>query len=103
MTLLLHVGDLSRAELHETIVPSALQVDWRGSASHLTFHFYHLNFVPKPSDRCYRKFGLFVALPLPKEAENLKVDLHLARSRIIETKLIPHGVISFSETEVSHF
>ncbi|CAN6448099.1 unnamed protein product [Victoria cruziana] len=97
---LVNRGDLSRAELHETIVPSALQVDRRGSASHLKFHFYHVNFVPKPRDRCYRKFGLFVALPLPQEAENLKVDLHLARSRIIETKLIPHGVISFSETEI---
>ncbi|XP_031480421.1 endoribonuclease Dicer homolog 4 isoform X3 [Nymphaea colorata] len=91
--------DLSRAELHETVVPSALQVDWRGSASHLTFHFYHMNFVPKPRDRCYRRFGLFLALPLPKEAEDMKVDLHLSHGRIVETKLIPSGVISFSETE----
>ncbi|XP_049935930.1 endoribonuclease Dicer homolog 4-like [Nymphaea colorata] len=91
--------DFSRAELHETIVPSALQMDWRGSASHLTFHFYHMIFIPKPRDWCYRRFGHLLALPLPKEAEDMQVDLHLARGRIVETILIPSGVISFSETE----
>lgn len=82
------------------LVPSGLKEPWSDSEAHVPLHFYEIKFIPIPEDRVYRKFGLVVKCPLPKEAEAMKVDLHLAHGRIVKTSFISSGVFTFSREEV---
>lgn len=67
----------------------------------LNLHFYYVEFIPIPEDRHYQMFGLFVINPLHKEAEKLKVDLHLARGRIAKAGIKHLGTIEFDKEKAS--
>ncbi|KAM0933868.1 hypothetical protein DsansV1_C34g0226131 [Dioscorea sansibarensis] len=90
-----------REELHEMLVPAALKEPWSDSVTHVRLHFYEIKFIPIPEDRLYRKFGLVVKCPLPKDAEAMKVDLHLAHGRIVKTSFISSGILTFSREEIN--
>lgn len=91
----------SRGELHEMLVPALLKESWTTSENWIDLHSYYLEFCPVPRDRTYKKFGLFVKAPLPQEAEQLQLDLHLARGRYVTTKLVPLGLVKFNTDEVN--
>ncbi|XP_009418500.3 endoribonuclease Dicer homolog 4 isoform X1 [Musa acuminata AAA Group] len=90
----------SREELYELLVPAALRRSWSNDDTNINLHFYYIRFIPKPKDRQYRMFGLFIKNPLPQEAESLKVDLHLTHGRIVETTLTPQGMTTFDKEEI---
>ncbi|KAJ8768160.1 hypothetical protein K2173_021100 [Erythroxylum novogranatense] len=89
-----------RGELHEMLVPAVLKASWTNLENSIHLNAYYIEFLPIPEDRIYKKFGLFVKSPLPEEAERLKLDLHLARGRSVETKFVALGLYAFSEDEI---
>ncbi|KAJ1271827.1 hypothetical protein BS78_06G155400 [Paspalum vaginatum] len=89
-----------REELHEMLVPAVLRPSRCKLDSLLDLHFYYIEFIPKPADRRYQMFGLFVIYPLPKEAEKLDVELHLARARIVKAGMKYLGMIAFNKDEM---
>lgn len=90
----------SRRELHEMLVPAALKEPWSNSANSVCLSSYFVKFSPHPVDRDYKPFGLFVKLPLPGEAERMKLDLYLARGRSVMTELVPSTVVKFDKDEI---
>ncbi|XP_077223182.1 dicer-like 4 isoform X2 [Tasmannia lanceolata] len=94
--------DNLRGELHEMLIPAALRVPWTCTENPIRLYFYDMRFIPDPDDRLYRDFGLFVKNPLPKEAETMNVDLHLAHGRIVKTQLNRSGIIEFDADEITH-
>lgn len=90
----------SRKELHEMLVPDAIKESWSETESTVCLHSYYIKFSPNPVDRDYKKFGLFVKAALPRDAESMRLDIHLARGRSIMTVLFPHGVVKFDANEV---
>ncbi|XP_021275641.1 dicer-like protein 4 isoform X3 [Herrania umbratica] len=90
----------SRGELHEMLVPAALKEPWTNLEDYVLLNSYYIKFIPDPEDRSYKEFGLFVKSPLPKEAERMELDLHLARRRSVMTKLVPSGVAEFNGEEI---
>ncbi|XP_050216578.1 dicer-like protein 4 isoform X2 [Mercurialis annua] len=94
-------GDDVRGELHEMIVPAVLKNLKTGSENILNLHSYYIEFFPVPEDRIYKKFGLFIKAPLPLEAEQMELNLHLAHGRCVLTKLVPSGVFSFKAEEIT--
>ncbi|GFP97060.1 dicer-like protein 4 [Phtheirospermum japonicum] len=91
----------SRAALYEMLVPAALRKPWTEVGNSTSFSSYYIKFCPNPADRTYKKFGLFMKEPLPEEAGEMKVDLCLARGRMVMTQLIPSGVSSLNEDEIA--
>ncbi|KAI3443972.1 hypothetical protein Pfo_000637 [Paulownia fortunei] len=91
----------SRLELHEMLVPAALRTPWTEVGNYTCFSSYYIKFNPNPADRIYRRFGLFVKEPLPEEAGKMKLDLSLARGRMVMTQLIPSGVAKFDKDEIA--
>lgn len=89
-----------RGELHEMLVPDALKEPWSSSEDLVSLSSYYIKFNPVPEDRIYRSFGLFVKAPLPVEAGTMELDLHLAHSRSVITKLVPSGFANFGKDEV---
>lgn len=89
-----------REELHEMLVPAALKMSWSLTNDSIDMYFYLIKFTPIPEDRSYREFGIFVKTPIPNEAETMKVDLHLARGRIVKTGFVPLGRITLDREEV---
>ena len=85
------------------LVPAALKEPWSDSEAHVLLQFYEIKFIPIPEDRLYWKFGLVLKRPLPKEAEVMKLDLHLAHGRIVKTSFIFSGILTFSGEEVRMF
>lgn len=83
------------------LVPAVLRESWTKSQYPVRLNSYFIQFNPDPEDRLYREFGLFVKSPLPREAEHLELDLHLARGRSVMTKLVPSGVVEFTKDEVT--
>nr|CAD1831898.1 unnamed protein product [Ananas comosus var. bracteatus] len=92
--------DENLRELYEMLVPSVLKASWSNFDSQINMYFYYIRLVPIPEDRQYRMFGLFVMSPLPKEAEKLEVDLHLAHGRIVEAGIEPKGMLTFCKEEI---
>ncbi|KAJ6794191.1 endoribonuclease Dicer-like protein 4-like isoform X1 [Iris pallida] len=92
--------DCLKEELHEMLVPAVLREPWTIVDGRINLYFYHVSCVPIPEDRDYRDFGLFLKYPLPKEAETMQVDLHLARGRIVKTRFVPFGMIKFHREEI---
>nr|GMD28858.1 dicer-like protein 4 [Ipomoea batatas] len=90
----------SRKELHEMLVPDAFKESWSETESPVCLHSYYIKFSPNPVDRDYKKFGLFVKAALPRDAESMRLDIHLARGRSIMTVLFPHGVVKFDANEI---
>ncbi|GMI92533.1 DICER-LIKE 4, dicer-like 4 [Hibiscus trionum] len=88
-----------RGELHEMLVPAVLK-KMRTNLENYVLHSYYIKFIPDPEDRSYKEFALFVKSPLPKEAERMELDLHLARHRSVMTKLVPSGVTEFKGEEI---
>ncbi|XP_020265696.1 endoribonuclease Dicer homolog 4-like isoform X2 [Asparagus officinalis] len=88
-----------REELHEMLVPAVLRMPW-STTDDVDFYFYYIKCVPIPDDRNYRKFGLFVKVPIPDEAETMEVDLHLAHGRIVKTGFVSMGKITLDREEV---
>ncbi|XP_059635348.1 dicer-like protein 4 isoform X2 [Cornus florida] len=93
----------SRRELHEMLVPAALKESWTYLGNPVCLYSYFIKFIPRPEDRLYKKFGLFVKAPLPADAEQMKLDLRLARGRKVLTKLVPSGVANFDKDEAQNF
>lgn len=89
-----------RGDLNEMLVPSLLKEPLISSESS-QLNTYYLRFCPHPDDRIYKKFGLFVKEPLPREAVEMELDLHLARGRSVMVKLVPSKVTVFSKDEVN--
>ncbi|RZC50978.1 hypothetical protein C5167_019405 [Papaver somniferum] len=87
-------------QLHGMLSSAALKVPWTNSGNPILLNFYFIRFVPVPEDRVYQQFGLFVKTPLPVEAASMELDLHLARGRIVQTRLVSSGVIEFDEEEI---
>lgn len=85
------------------LVPAALREPWTEVGDSTCFSSYYIKFCPNPEDRTYRKFALFVKEPLPEEAGKMKLDLCLARGRMVMTQLIPSGVAKFDKEEVNFF
>ncbi|KAJ6808725.1 endoribonuclease Dicer-like protein 4-like isoform X1 [Iris pallida] len=92
--------DCLKEELHEMLVPAVLREPWTIVDGRINLYFYHVSCVPIPEDRDYRDFGIFLKYPLPKEAETMQVDLHLARGRIVKTRFVPSGMIKFHREEI---
>ncbi|XP_020109653.1 endoribonuclease Dicer homolog 4 isoform X1 [Ananas comosus] len=92
--------DENLRELYEMLVPSVLKASRSNFDSQINMYFYYIRLVPIPEDRQYRMFGLFVMSPLPKEAEKLEVDLHLAHGRIVEAGIEPKGMLTFCKEEI---
>ncbi|GMH30664.1 hypothetical protein Nepgr_032507 [Nepenthes gracilis] len=90
----------SRGELQEMLVPSALKEPWNELEKPICLNSYFIRFTPKPSDRQYKEFGIFIKAPLPHEAERMKVDLHLTHGRYVVTEFIPSGDTEFDEDEI---
>nr|WOD55120.1 DICER-like protein 4 [Abelmoschus esculentus] len=86
-------------ELHEMLLPAVLKEPWTNLENYV-LHSYYIKFIPDPEDRSYKEFALFVKSPLPKEAERMELDLHLARRRSVMTKLVPSGVAEFKREEI---
>lgn len=82
------------------LVPAALKEPWDNSDA-VCLSSYFIKFSPHPVDRDYKPFGLFVKLPLPGEAERMKLNLHLALGRSVTTELVPSTVVKFDKEEVS--
>lgn len=82
------------------VVPTALKQQWTELDNPVTLSSYYFKFSPNPVDRDYKKFGLFVKAPLPKEAEKMTLDLPLNHGRSVLTELIPYGVSYFMKNEV---
>ena len=80
---------------HVKAVPEVFRSPVKCIDDHLNFHFYFLDLKPMPDDRKYKEFGLFVASPLPKEVENMEVDLCLTHCRIVKTVLVHSGDVMF--------
>ncbi|KAK4369861.1 hypothetical protein RND71_009336 [Anisodus tanguticus] len=104
---LIHDSDLecsdsedARVELHEMIVPAAFKEQWTETENPVFLNSYYIKFLPCPIDRVYKNFGLFLKAPLPQEAERMKLDLNLARGRIVKTELIPSGTTNFENNEI---
>ncbi|KAG6410468.1 hypothetical protein SASPL_128529 [Salvia splendens] len=91
----------SRAELHEMLVPAALRKPWTEPQSSTCFSCYYIDICPTPADRDYRRFGLFMKDPLPEGAGQMKVELCLARGRMVRSQLIPYGVTRFHKDEIA--
>jgi endoribonuclease Dicer len=88
-----------REELHEMLIPAVLRPSRYKLDCLLNLHFYYIEFIPKPADRRYQMFGIFVIDALPKEAEKLDVELHLARARIVKAGIKYLGMITFNKEE----
>lgn len=93
---------LLRGELHEMLIPAALRQPWTNLENSVYLNSYFIRTIPCPEDRVYKKFGFFVKAPLPKEAERMKLDLHLAHQRSVSTELIPSGLVEFNKNEVRY-
>lgn len=91
----------SRRELHEMLVPAALKEPWNEENNTVCLYSYFIKFSPTPPDRTYKEFGLFVKATLPREAETMELELHLARGRLVKTELDPLGVVKFDKDEVN--
>ncbi|KAL2502529.1 Dicer-like protein 4 [Forsythia ovata] len=91
----------SRIELHEMLVPAALRESWTEMGNTTCLSSYYIKICPNPVDRVYKKFGIFVKVPLPEEAGKMKLDLCLARGRSVTTELIPSGVARFDKDEIA--
>ncbi|XP_062184952.1 endoribonuclease Dicer homolog 4 isoform X3 [Phragmites australis] len=89
-----------REELHEMLFPAVLRPSRCKLDCSLNLHFYYIEFIPIPADRRYQMFGLFVINPLPKEAEKLDVELHLAHARIVKAGIKYLGMIAFDKEEM---
>ncbi|KAL5547660.1 hypothetical protein UlMin_002891 [Ulmus minor] len=89
-----------RMELYEMLIPAALSEPWDNTENPVYLFSYYIEFSPNPPDRTYKRFGLFVKARLPFEAEEMKLNLHLARGRSVMTKLIPSGFAEFYEDEI---
>lgn len=85
------------------LVPAALKKPWTEVGNSTYFSCYYIEYCPTPADREYRKFGLFMKEPLPEEAGKMKVELCLARGRMVKSQLIPCGVTRFHKDEVEFF
>jgi len=83
-------------------VPSVFGQSWKHEEKTVRLNSYYIKFSPTPEDRVYKNFGLFIMTRLPMEAEELKLDLHLAHGRSVMTKFIPFGVVEFNKDEVSN-
>lgn len=90
----------SRCQLHEMLVPAALKEPWADGENPVYLSCYYIKFIPIPEDRSYKEFGLFVKAPLPTEAAEMKVNLHLARRRSVKVELVPSGVSKFDKDEI---
>ena len=97
---MLYADEDSPLVLQEMVVPAVLQIPWSDVDKCVYLNAYFIRFKPKPHDRQYKEFGLFVKEPLPHEAERMKIDLHLARGRSVLADLIPSGVTKFNDEEV---
>ncbi|KAK7329981.1 hypothetical protein VNO77_24164 [Canavalia gladiata] len=91
---------VSRGELHEMLVPSAIGPSWINEDKIIHLNSYYIKFCPCPEDRVYKEFGLFIMTHLPIEAEKLELDLHLAHGRSVMTKFVPFGVVDFEKDEI---
>ncbi|KAL4589871.1 hypothetical protein LXL04_002782 [Taraxacum kok-saghyz] len=93
--------DNSRRELHEMLVPSALRERWiKLKRTTIRLNSYFIKFTPSPADRLYKDFGLFIRAPIPKEAEKMQLDLHLARGRSVLAEIVPCGASEFNNNEI---
>lgn len=93
--------DDARAELHEMLVPAALRAPWTSIGTSTCFSSYYIDISPNPADRIYRRFGLYVKYPLPEKAAKMKLDLSLARGRMVGTELVPSGLAIFDKDQVN--
>ncbi|TKY54740.1 Dicer protein 4 [Spatholobus suberectus] len=91
---------ISRGELHQMLVPSALGQSWISKDKIVCLNSYYIKFCPFPEDRVYKEYGLFIMASLPVEAEKLELDLHLAHGRSVMTKFVPFGVVEFDKDEI---
>lgn len=82
------------------LLPAVLRCSWKCYDTKIDMYFYYIQLVPKPNDRQYRMFGLFIGNLLPEEAESLEVDLHLNHGRIVNTKFVSQGIVTFDKEEV---
>ncbi|KAH9603173.1 hypothetical protein KSS87_008418 [Heliosperma pusillum] len=90
----------SSFELQEMLVPATLKEPWTNVEYPVCLNSYFIRFIPKPDDRQYKDFGLFLKAPLPLDAKRLKIDLHLAHGRSVLSDLVPSGLVEFSEEEM---
>lgn len=83
------------------LVPAALKEPWTDLENFVCLYSYFVKFSPRPEDRLYKTFGLFVKASLPRDAMKMALDLFLARGRLVKMELIPSGVMKFAKDEVS--
>lgn len=83
------------------LIPEMLRKLKTKSETPVLLNSYYINFNPIPKDRLYKEFGLFVKAPLPREAERMELELHLARGRSVMMNFVPSGSLEFDINEVS--
>lgn len=84
------------------LVPAALKEPWTELENFVCLQYYFVKFSPHPADRLYKTFGLFVKAALPSEAEEMVLDLFLARGRSVKVELVKSGVMKFDNDEVQN-
>lgn len=83
------------------LVPSVLKEPWiKAKHKRHRLNSYFIKFTPSPADRLYKDFGLFLRASIPQEAQNMKLDLQLARGRSVLSEIVPYGTFEFTSNEV---
>lgn len=88
-------------ELHPLFVPDVFQGSWSLASSCVTLYGYTIKFVPKPSDRSYTNFRLFVESDLGEEVVNSPLQLELQSQRVVEAQCSSAGKLEFEPDQVS--
>ncbi|GLJ43003.1 hypothetical protein SUGI_0892520 [Cryptomeria japonica] len=88
-------------ELYEMLVPVALKGGLNECTKPVCLNAYLLKFNPIPPDREYTQFALFIESTLPMQAATMKIELHLAHGRIVNTELIPCRSLEFDPIQLA--
>jgi endoribonuclease Dicer len=91
----------AQQELHPLFVPDVFQGSWSQASSCVTLYGYTIKFVPKPSDRSYANFRLFVESDLGEEVVNSLLQLELQSQRVVEAQCSSAGKLEFEPDQVS--
>ncbi|KAH8932656.1 hypothetical protein BDL97_19G085500 [Sphagnum fallax] len=90
----------AQQELHPLFVPDVFRGSWSQASSCVTLYGYTIKFVPKPSDRSYANFRLFVESDLGEEVVNSPLQLELQGQRVVEAQCSSAGKLEFKPDQI---
>jgi hypothetical protein len=91
----------AQQESHPLFIPDVFRGSWSQASSCVTLYGYTIKFVPKPSDRSYTNFRLFVESDLGEEVVNSPLQLELQSQRVVEAQCSSAGKLEFKPDQVS--